>query len=236
MTISPPNYNTGGKTTGMLTSPNINVPSDSTKVILSFQYFRKVEYFSGGAFDKTYVEVSFDGGTTWNQVWYKDSKETSAGSWTSSGDISINVPGGATSMLVRFGFDSGDKHYNDYLGWLIDDVSVTFQSGAAGAELGPKASPLAVSAVTNFPNPISGNGTRFTVEGSGIRDVAVQVFNLAGVKVFDSGFVHGNQLNWHLQNEDGFTVANGVYLYIVTVKGYDGTVIRSEVRKLVILR
>jgi hypothetical protein len=31
-------------------------------------------------------------------------------------------------------------------------------------------------------------------------------------------------------------MANGVYLYVVTVKGWDGSIIRSEVRKLVILR
>jgi len=230
------NYKTGSRTSGTLTSPAITVPGDAAKAILNFQFFRKVEYFTGGTFDKAYVQVSFNGGTTWTQVWSKDSKDPSAAAWTSSGDISINVPAGATSMLVRFGFDSGDKYYNDYLGWLIDDVSVTFQSGAAGAELEPKASPLAVSAVTNFPNPISGNGTTFTVEGSGIRGIAVQVFNLTGVKVFDSGFVHGNQLDWHLQSDEGFIVANGVYLYVVTVRGWDGSIIRSEVRKLIILR
>jgi hypothetical protein len=31
-------------------------------------------------------------------------------------------------------------------------------------------------------------------------------------------------------------LANGVYLYVVTVKGANGQVINSEVRKLVILR
>jgi len=74
------------------------------------------------------------------------------------------------------------------------------------------------------------------VEGSGIRDIAVQVFNLTGVRVFDSGFVQGNQLDWHLQSDEGFIVANGVYLYVVTVRGWDDSIIRSEVRKLVVLR
>jgi len=31
-------------------------------------------------------------------------------------------------------------------------------------------------------------------------------------------------------------LANGVYLYLVTVRGFDGKVIGSEVRKLVIMR
>lgn len=30
-------------------------------------------------------------------------------------------------------------------------------------------------------------------------------------------------------------MANGIYCYLVTVKGYDGKVIRSEVRKSVIV-
>jgi len=49
------------------------------------------------------------------------------------------------------------------------------------------------------------------------------------MKVFDSGYVRSNQLDWHLQNDEGFIVANGVYLYVVTIRGYDGSIIRSEV-------
>jgi hypothetical protein len=37
-------------------------------------------------------------------------------------------------------------------------------------------------------------------------------------------------------NNQGEVVANGIYLYIVTVRSYDGKVIQSQVRKLVILR
>jgi hypothetical protein len=41
---------------------------------------------------------------------------------------------------------------------------------------------------------------------------------------------------WTGLSSSGQTLANGICLYVVTVKGYDGKIINSEVRKLVILR
>jgi len=59
----------------------------------------------------------------------------------------------------------------------------------------------------------------------------VQLFDLAGKAVLDaeaSGRV--------LRAPTPAGLANGVYLYIVTVRGYDGSILRSKVQKLVILR
>jgi PKD repeat protein len=95
--------------------------------------------------------------------------------------------------------------------------------------------PLSVSAIQAFPNPVSSEA-RFKVEGQGIASIQVEVYNLAGRKVFDSEEVLGNALDWQLTNDQGQPLANGVYLYIITVRGYDGQVIKSEVRKLVVLR
>jgi len=62
------------------------------------------------------------------------------------------------------------------------------------------------------------------------------VFNLAGQRVYESGFVPSSTLGWNLLNQRGERVANGVYLYVVTAKGFDGVVIRSKAKKLVVLR
>ncbi|MGQ9733223.1 MAG: T9SS type A sorting domain-containing protein, partial [Candidatus Zipacnadales bacterium] len=78
------------------------------------------------------------------------------------------------------------------------------------------------------------NGFTLTVTGQGIAATQVQLFNLAGSLVLNAE-AQGNALQFQL-NGPGGALANGVYLYVVTVKGYDGTVIKSEVRKLVILR
>jgi len=75
----------------------------------------------------------------------------------------------------------------------------------------------------------------FMAEGAGIMSIAVEIFDLRGRKVFSSEAL-GNELIWQLQSDHGTTVANGVYMYVVTVRGFDGSVIRREVRKLVVLR
>lgn len=60
--------------------------------------------------------------------------------------------------------------------------------------------------------------------------------NLAGKRVFDSGFAAGKTLQWNLLNTKGSVVADRVYLYVVTVRGFDGTELKSEVQRVVVLR
>lgn len=83
---------------------------------------------------------------------------------------------------------------------------------------------------------IGGGPIRFLASGPEVEALRVQVFNLAGRPLYDSGFLAGGALEWDPMNGRCEPLANGVYLYVVTVKAYDGSLIRSEVRKLVILR
>ena len=115
----------------------------------------------------------------------------------------------------------------------IARLAVSSVSASTAAQA---AQPLMVSQILAYPNPVvSAGAVRFVVEGQGIESIKVEVFDLTGKRVFNSGFVMGNTLEWDLLDNEGLTVANGVYLYIVTVRGWDGQVVRSEVRKLVIL-
>jgi hypothetical protein len=66
--------------------------------------------------------------------------------------------------------------------------------------------------------------------------LGVQVYDLRGRLTYDSGFVNGNALSWKLRNDRGQLLANGVYLNVVMIRAWDGTILRSEVKKLVILR
>ena len=75
-----------------------------------------------------------------------------------------------------------------------------------------------------------------SVEGEALEGGRVEIFDLAGRSIFDSGMVGGDAFTWNLMSSQGEVLANGVYLYVVTVKGWDGQILRSEVRKLVILR
>jgi hypothetical protein len=95
---------------------------------------------------------------------------------------------------------------------------------------------LRVDRIKVFPDPVrSANVITFAVEGTGIAGIEAEVFNLADMKVFQQETA-GKTLEFQALDSKGRPLANGVYLYVVTVRGFDGKTIRSEVRKLVILR
>lgn len=70
--------------------------------------------------------------------------------------------------------------------------------------------------------------------GQNISETTIQVFDLSGQRVLEhtSG---GNQLRFSPFNEMGQRWANGVYLYAVTAKGFNGQTYRSEVKKFAVL-
>jgi len=78
------------------------------------------------------------------------------------------------------------------------------------------------------------DAVRFSAQGS-VKELRVEVLSLSGQKVFDSGPVLGNTLDWKLLNTRGQPVANGVYLYTVTVKDPFGNVTK-KLGKLAVLR
>ncbi|MEN3011106.1 MAG: hypothetical protein ABDI20_09165, partial [Candidatus Bipolaricaulaceae bacterium] len=121
-----PNYNTGARTVGYLISKEFDVDGASA-FKLTFDYWREAEYYAPGGYDKTYVEVRFLTGTTWSswyRIWYKDSAHPSEKAWTETSIRPYKVLTNATKMQIRFVFDSVDRFYNNYTGWLIDNVRV----------------------------------------------------------------------------------------------------------------
>jgi len=73
------------------------------------------------------------------------------------------------------------------------------------------------------------------VSGQGIARTELTMYGLSGHRVFQKSSV-GPTLHARLQTHAGQPLANGVYLYQVAVRGADGQVERSDVRKLVVLR
>ncbi|MCR4404852.1 MAG: VWA domain-containing protein [Candidatus Acetothermia bacterium] len=90
--------------------------------------------------------------------------------------------------------------------------------------------PLSGAAVAELRTYYEPGAIRFAALGGAVQGMRVRVFNLSGRAVFDSGMVAGNMLIWRTS-----TLANGVYLYAVELATPAG-VIRTEVRKIVILR
>jgi hypothetical protein len=81
----------------------------------------------------------------------------------------------------------------------------------------------------------SSRGLTLAISGQDVAGVGLTVYDLNGRPVFAQETA-GNRLSWNYLSTSGQPVANGVYLYVVTVKGAGGETLRSEVRKLVVLR
>jgi hypothetical protein len=90
---------------------------------------------------------------------------------------------------------------------------------------------LAVKAITLSQQPVRTSGAYFAVEGVGIAQTTVRVFSMTGKLVF-SQTAQGNVVPFSAASE----LANGVYLYVVTVQGADGQTVTSKLAKLVVLR
>lgn len=80
-----------------------------------------------------------------------------------------------------------------------------------------------------------GQSLEFTVQGVGIAETMVELFTLAGARIRQAK-AERQGVTLNLVDKHGRILANGVYLYVVTVRGWDGRELRSTVRKLVVLR
>ncbi|MGB2983437.1 MAG: T9SS type A sorting domain-containing protein [Candidatus Bipolaricaulia bacterium] len=246
-----PDYNTGARTTGMLTlvTPVIDLtvgPGGGAVEAFGFMFdfWRRVETFGGGGYDKTKVEAKLDDGS-WVTIWERDSGTPGQGpgdDWTRDVEVGPFLTDGASTLVIRFVFDSVDKWYNDFTGWLIDNLRV--QSAAAGGA-GPLSAmsiatrveprdPTSLS-VMNIPNPIRDvHTTTFMVRSVDVDAMRIEIYDLAGTLVFEEE-VAGNELVWHTDNDYGEYLANGIYLYRAYVL-VDGEWIATKAEKLVILR
>ena len=80
-----------------------------------------------------------------------------------------------------------------------------------------------------------GGQVRVEATGVGIASVRLQLYDLAGRLMLNKES-QGDTLTLPFKTIQGRALANGVYLYVVRVRGFDGREYVSEVRKLVILR
>ncbi len=119
-------YNTGGVSSGTVTSPAI-VVNDTSLVKLRFSYFLGTERI--GNYDAAVAQVSVNGGEF---VTVASNKPGSAllddmtGLWQRA-DLNItSLVAGLSSATIRlrFGFNTVDSVANDYPGFLVDDVEV----------------------------------------------------------------------------------------------------------------
>ncbi len=115
------NYNTGARNAANLISPSISLSGLFPPYTIGFNYLLFVE--SSSSFDTTFVDLSTDGGATWTPVLSK-ANMFNDNQWHNIGTDVTAVIGGATSINLRFRFDSVDNLVNSSTGWHVDDVLV----------------------------------------------------------------------------------------------------------------
>ena len=146
-------------------------------------------------------------------------------------------------MWIRFVFDSADKWYNGYFGWMIDNILVCGEDNGGPiapessymSNIGPRRSSADELSVTNFPNPVTDvHTTTFTVRGVGVEAIRIQIFDQNETLVFEQQ-VEGQDLEWHTDNNYGEYLANGTYYYLAYAR-IGGEWIPTKFEKVVILR
>lgn len=118
------NYNTGARNASNLTSPPISLAGVFPPYNLGFNYLLFVE--SSFAFDTTFVDLSTNGGATWAPVLSK-ANLINDNQWHNAAVDATAAIGAATTVQLRFRFDSVDNLVNSSTGWHVDDVLVCGQ-------------------------------------------------------------------------------------------------------------
>ncbi len=154
------NYSTGARNSGTLTSPPITL-APGTRAALEWDQLFKTEGFghcyalsSAGCnpylnYDSGWVEVSRDGGSSWQTL--TTVAHNSDGASFDHYKIDLARYAGST-IVLRFSFDTLDELANSGEGWYIDNVSVRrLAIGSPVLSVSPTA--LAFSAVAGGPTP-----------------------------------------------------------------------------------
>ena len=120
----------------------------------------------------------------------------------------------------------GQSLFFDGMNAWIDQTDICAGSSSVSRQ------PLANVGVQSRP---TASGVEFAALGTDAQSIEVRVFGLNGREIARRE-AQGASLAWNLTTDGGRLVANGVYLYRVTVQGPDGTIEQTDVRKLTVLR
>lgn len=82
---------------------------------------------------------------------------------------------------------------------------------------------------------VQGESVEFNAQGHAIAETQVEIYNLAGMMISRS-VANASRVRASLRADNGRRVANGIYMYVITVRGFHGEVIRSHLGKFVLAR
>ena len=204
--------------------------SHTSKAMLSFwtKYYLEFDHDFG------YIEISSDGGTTWEQLGDKIGGVSTK--WTEIRRSLTPYTGpGFNHVKLQFRMISDNHQGPPFMGWFIDDVRV-FE----GEDLTDVASklysnqlPKQWEVLQNYPNPFNPE-TRITIRVPKKQFVQINVYNTVGQLVTvlaKKMFVPGQyQFVWNGSDAEGNSVPSGIYFLQVRGKKFNQT------QKMILMR
>ncbi len=172
-------------------------------------------------FDFGYVEVSGDGGQTWQQL--GDAYTGDLSNWRKDRrSLTAFCGAGFTDIRIRFRFVSDSTIVR--MGWFIDDINI-YPHDIPAVDVREESNPLPNGFVlhNNYPNPFNPETTiTYELPTSGL--VRLDVYNMLGQKIktlVDQNEVAGvHRIVWNGKNEFGEKMASGIYLYQMQTTNY----------------
>lgn len=86
-----------------------------------------------------------------------------------------------------------------------------------GATVGASSAQQSLITVLSYQDLV-----RFQIQKAGIEAAQVQIYDLSGNTIYQTGWSPGPTLDWPLITQGGKRVANGVFLYVITTKNAQG--------------
>ncbi len=181
--------------------------------------------------DFGYVEVSANGGQSWDQL--GDAYTGFDGKWKQDHRSLTEYCGqGFTDVRIRFHFVSDSTV--TYPGWYIDDINIYPYEAQTVIARGESHQPIKDFVLfDNYPNPFNAQ-TIIEYQLPQAGHVKLVVYNLLGQEI--KTLINRNQeagrfnLVWNGTDDLGQAVPSGVYFYRIQAEGY------SETKKMLLLQ
>jgi hypothetical protein len=93
------------------------------------------------------------------------------------------------------------------------DTEQTIDPALPGKEPSTQPSPVIVTATATSQR------VRYASLGE-VHQTRLQVFSVDGSQVFDSSFKLGNLIDWHLKDQQGLSLPDGSYLFLITISDF----------------
>lgn len=191
--------------------------SNANSALLSFYHRHKIWEDDFG-----YVEVSTDGGGSWEQL-----GETVGGSQESFVEETCSLDDYLGEQDVRIRFRLTSDVFDNQDGWYIDDFNIILNPTGVEEESGDEL-PVAFSLSHNYPNPFN-SSTEIVFLIPKEAQVSLTIYNLLGQVVAEP--LHDRlPAGRHSLTWNGEGLSSGLYFYRLTAGEY------SSIRRMTVIK